>query len=100
MMLPGNGSPVNGSLMAVLISEKFPCRISAVGTELNGLGKGVRPDAFVRAHEERLVVAVIEFRQDDGPVRLEWRTGYVCAGILRKGAVLEIPARVKRSRPG
>ena len=25
--------------MAVLISEKLPCRISAVGTELNGVEK-------------------------------------------------------------
>jgi hypothetical protein len=35
MMLPGNGCPVSGFLMAVLISEKFPCRISAVGTVAN-----------------------------------------------------------------
>ena len=34
MMLPGNGWPVTGFLMAVLISEKFPWRISVVGTEM------------------------------------------------------------------
>ena len=37
MMLPGNGCPVNGFLIGVVISEKFPCRISAVGTDANGL---------------------------------------------------------------
>ncbi len=36
-MLPGNGWPVRGFLTAALISEKFPCRISAVGTDANGL---------------------------------------------------------------
>ena len=38
-MLPGNVTPVNGFLIAVVISEKFPWRISAVGTVLNGLEK-------------------------------------------------------------
>ena len=37
MMLPGNGCLVNGSRIGVLISEKFPCRMSAVGTVAIGL---------------------------------------------------------------
>ena len=37
MMLPGNGSPVAGFLIAVLTSEKFPWRMRSVGTEANGL---------------------------------------------------------------
>ena len=39
MMLPGNGWPVNGFRIAVLTSEKLPCRISAVGTVPNGLDR-------------------------------------------------------------
>ena len=41
-MLPGNGWPVSGFLMAVVTSEKFPWRISAVGTEMK---PAVRPSA-------------------------------------------------------
>ena len=32
-MFPGYGCPVNGFLTAAVTSEKFPCRISAVGTD-------------------------------------------------------------------
>ena len=37
MMLPGNGCPVRGSRIGVVTWEKFPCRMSAVGTEAMGL---------------------------------------------------------------
>ena len=37
MMLPGKGCPVRGSRMGVLTSEKFPCRMSALGTDAMGL---------------------------------------------------------------
>ena len=37
MMLPGNGCPVAGLRIGVLISEKLPCRMRAVGTDAIGL---------------------------------------------------------------
>ena len=47
MMLPGNGCPVNGFLIGVVISEKLPCRISAVGH------RGERARQRVRARRLR-----------------------------------------------
>ena len=36
-MFPEKGWPVKGLRSCVLISVKFPCRMSAVGTEMIGL---------------------------------------------------------------
>src|SRR2546427_353521 len=60
MMLPGYGCCVNGFLMAVLTSEKLPCRISAVGTETNALDSDSARTPAGRGEQVRRRVDAVE----------------------------------------
>jgi hypothetical protein len=55
MMFPVNGNPVTGFLIGVVTSEKFPCRINAVGTDPNvALSASARTPSYAPMKNVRL----------------------------------------------
>ena len=94
-MLPANGWPVNGFLIGVLISGEISLAHQRGRNRPERRAERLRAHAFVGAHEECLVVAVIETRDDHRPLDLEAEL-IAAQRILRIRRVLVPSTRVER----
>ena len=94
MMFPGNGCPVNGLRMAAVISENRPvASVLSARTRWDWTAPGM--DAFVSAHEERPVAAIVKARDDNRAVDLSSEL-FSGPRILGQGRIVEVAAGVER----
>ncbi len=94
-MLPGNGCPVKGFLIAGTDLREIALAHQRRRHAVEGAGERIPSQALVGAHEERLVVTVVEFRNHHRPVRLDGEL-VPPPGILRQRRVVEVPPFVER----